>query len=174
MFITGRIWLNLHNRFFKPGFAMKWQIWRYRWESVTWLMMSENWGNLLSSTRLSHVISRIHFDGLGCTCFRSNDAPPWIQEYIKRFQLSIRACLIGANAKTVLSAGMEFMFDWLLNSKSGRFRTLGGPAEHSAPKGRSFSKHHGDSPFHLRNSQNDARLLALIGNCNLFSQAQDS
>ena len=36
----------------------------------------ENCGNLLSSTRLSHVMSEIHFFGFGSTALRSRAAPP--------------------------------------------------------------------------------------------------
>ena len=50
--------------------------------------MSWNWGSLLSSTRFSQVISRIHFDGFCCTCFRSSDAPPETYDIPIRMMLS--------------------------------------------------------------------------------------
>lgn len=47
----------------------------------TWSRMSENCHSLLSSTRLSHVMSRIHFAALGGQAFRSSEAPPgWHQD----------------------------------------------------------------------------------------------
>ena len=45
---------------------------------ATWERIWVNWGSLLSSTRLSQVMSVIHFFGLGSTAFRSRAAPPAI------------------------------------------------------------------------------------------------
>ena len=42
----------------------------------TWCSISENCGNLLSSTRFNHVMSVIHLAGLGGQAFRSKAAPP--------------------------------------------------------------------------------------------------
>ena len=39
---------------------------------------------MLSSTRFSQVISRIHFFGLGSTAFKSNAAPPVKQKQEKK------------------------------------------------------------------------------------------
>lgn len=44
--------------------------------SFTWFIISANWGSLLSSTRFSHVMSRIQRKGLGGHAFRSRAAPP--------------------------------------------------------------------------------------------------
>lgn len=44
--------------------------------SFTWFIISANWGSLLSSTRFSHVMSRIQRKGLGGQAFRSRAAPP--------------------------------------------------------------------------------------------------
>ena len=43
---------------------------------LIWLRISEKCLSLLSSTRLSQVMSRIHLLGLGGQAFRSRDAPP--------------------------------------------------------------------------------------------------
>ena len=44
------------------------------WLACSWI--PENWCRLLSSTRFSHVASRIHLHGFGVTTFRSKLAPP--------------------------------------------------------------------------------------------------
>ena len=43
---------------------------------ITWFKISANVGSLLSSTRFSHVMSRIQWKGLGGQDCRSNAAPP--------------------------------------------------------------------------------------------------
>lgn len=43
---------------------------------LTWVMMLVNCGNLLSSTKFSHTISRIQLNGFDGQVFRSRAAPP--------------------------------------------------------------------------------------------------
>lgn len=43
---------------------------------LTWLRIWVNCGSRLSSTKFSHVMSRIHFFGFGSTAFMSSAAPP--------------------------------------------------------------------------------------------------
>ena len=64
--------------------------------------------------------------------------------------------------KTVDFVDSKFVFDGLPDSEIGRFGRLGWPAEHSAPKGRLFGRHWSDPRFHLRNSENEVSLLALL------------
>lgn len=44
----------------------------------TWVMMSVNGGNLLSSTKFNHTMSRIQLNGFGGHVFRSRAAPPCV------------------------------------------------------------------------------------------------
>jgi hypothetical protein len=71
---------------------------------------SENVDNLLISTKLSQVMSRIQRKGFGSTAFRSNDAPPAWQQHKEQEYLKLGINLNGEkseNGQQLLCGGLQ-------------------------------------------------------------------
>lgn len=69
------------------------------------MRISENVDNLLISTKLSQVMSRIQRKDFGSTAFRSSDAPPSWQQHKEQEYLKL-----GINFKKEKSENMQQMF----------------------------------------------------------------
>lgn len=86
--------LSLFVRFFAIGNDTSNMQGRTTWErNITWPRSWVNCGSLLSSTKFSQVMSRIHFFGLGSTAFKSSAAPPADQTR-KATQLYFQPCSV--------------------------------------------------------------------------------